>query len=447
MRGVEGGGSLFWDPKSCERFGRAKFHFPSLKCTGRVGVLRLIMVNNQDTAAAPERRRNEAANDKFRQFTLASLGGNVKPRALALCILITLASIGMGFTSLAGAISESGETLERLCWAQSTFKIPTGSSTTTTSVYIGARAFVTIHTPPIDMPNSPSSNNNADAVAFSSCAGLACTTCDDISTLIIIFCTGAVLSACAALYCQVQRLRDDSNKYKRASISYCCTSFVSGVAAFANFKKCYNALGFNEGDDDQSVTALYQSTRGFAVGGKLCVTCFVLQVLLCLLQAAIPIDEGEGGTEGRRANFVQNTSTVPMRSPRVAPPPRYPSQFEPSSAEMAVAVAVEAYSSQFAGNAGRSPPIAEVAYPSSESAGSTMARVLYDYPGQGPHEQRLTQGEVVKVLQRGGPGAFSQGVSGKFPTDYVEFVENAMFTANRAQDLGSPPGYDKYDLD
>jgi hypothetical protein len=66
-----------------------------------------------------------------------------------------------------------------------------------------------------------------------------------------------------------------------------------------------------------------------------------------------------------------------------------------------------------------------------------MAKVLYDYAGSGPNEMKLTQGEYVEVLTPGNPGAFSQGLLGKFPTDYVQFVTGSTAFV----ELEAPPVY------
>ena len=67
------------------------------------------------------------------------------------------------------------------------------------------------------------------------------------------------------------------------------------------------------------------------------------------------------------------------------------------------------------------PPAMKIAEPSA----ALMAKVLFNFAGTGKNEMALTQGELVEVIQRGKPGAWTKGLRGSFPTDYVQFVEPA----------------------
>lgn len=51
-----------------------------------------------------------------------------------------------------------------------------------------------------------------------------------------------------------------------------------------------------------------------------------------------------------------------------------------------------------------------------------FAKALFDFAGGGPNEMKLKAGEVVEVTERGAPGAWCKGLTGAFPTDYVEFI-------------------------
>ena len=74
------------------------------------------------------------------------------------------------------------------------------------------------------------------------------------------------------------------------------------------------------------------------------------------------------------------------------------------------------------------PPI-PVAKASAPVSSALMAKVLFNFAGTGANEMPLTAGETVEVVQRGKPGAWSKGLRGSFPTDYVQFIESADSTA------------------
>ena len=71
-------------------------------------------------------------------------------------------------------------------------------------------------------------------------------------------------------------------------------------------------------------------------------------------------------------------------------------------------------------------PVAKAAAPVSSAL---MAKVLFTFAGTGTNQMPLTAGETVEVVQRGKPGAWSKGLRGSFPTDYVQFIESADSTA------------------
>lgn len=51
-----------------------------------------------------------------------------------------------------------------------------------------------------------------------------------------------------------------------------------------------------------------------------------------------------------------------------------------------------------------------------------LAKALFDFAGTGPNEMKLKAGETVEVTERGAAGGWSKGLTGAFPTDYVEFL-------------------------
>eukprot|EP01036_Dinobryon_divergens_P023249 gene23249-31575_t len=58
-----------------------------------------------------------------------------------------------------------------------------------------------------------------------------------------------------------------------------------------------------------------------------------------------------------------------------------------------------------------------------------MAKALYDFSGSGANEMSFKAGETFEVLEKGPAGAWSKGLRGAFPTDYVQFI-----TAPTSQD-------------
>lgn len=74
------------------------------------------------------------------------------------------------------------------------------------------------------------------------------------------------------------------------------------------------------------------------------------------------------------------------------------------------------------------PPI-PVAKASATVSSPLMAKVLFNFAGTGPNQMPLTAGETVEVVQRGKPGAWSKGLRGSFPTNYVQFIEPSDSTA------------------
>jgi len=72
------------------------------------------------------------------------------------------------------------------------------------------------------------------------------------------------------------------------------------------------------------------------------------------------------------------------------------------------------------------PPAPFAAPPAPAHESLLMARVLYNFSASiAKGEMALAQGELVQVTHRGKAGCFSQGLYGKFPTDYVEFCESS----------------------
>ena len=60
----------------------------------------------------------------------------------------------------------------------------------------------------------------------------------------------------------------------------------------------------------------------------------------------------------------------------------------------------------------------------------TRARALFNFPGDGPNQMKLTAGETIEIISRGAPGGWCTGVRGAFPTDYVEFLN--LVSSNQA---------------
>jgi hypothetical protein len=54
---------------------------------------------------------------------------------------------------------------------------------------------------------------------------------------------------------------------------------------------------------------------------------------------------------------------------------------------------------------------------------------MFDFPGTGPNEMRLKAGDVVEVTERGPSGGWCKGLTGAFPTDYVEFILDSQVPA------------------
>jgi hypothetical protein len=54
---------------------------------------------------------------------------------------------------------------------------------------------------------------------------------------------------------------------------------------------------------------------------------------------------------------------------------------------------------------------------------------MFDFPGTGPNEMRLKAGDVVEVTERGPSGGWCKGLTGAFPTDYVEFILDSQIPA------------------
>lgn len=62
----------------------------------------------------------------------------------------------------------------------------------------------------------------------------------------------------------------------------------------------------------------------------------------------------------------------------------------------------------------------------SSSSSSIMskitAKVLYNFAGTGHNEMPLRVDEIIEVTKQGPPGGWCKGISGAFPTDYVQFL-------------------------
>jgi hypothetical protein len=57
------------------------------------------------------------------------------------------------------------------------------------------------------------------------------------------------------------------------------------------------------------------------------------------------------------------------------------------------------------------------------------AKVLFDYQAPGPQSMSLVKGQIIEVRTRGDRGGWSIGLTGAFPTDFVEFLPAASSAA------------------
>ena len=67
------------------------------------------------------------------------------------------------------------------------------------------------------------------------------------------------------------------------------------------------------------------------------------------------------------------------------------------------------------------PPIPKAA--EMVAAPILRATAMFDFAGTGKNEMPLKIGQVVEIVQRGKPGAWTKGNLGAFPTDYVQFMD------------------------
>ena len=76
------------------------------------------------------------------------------------------------------------------------------------------------------------------------------------------------------------------------------------------------------------------------------------------------------------------------------------------------------------------PTTAQVIPPQPAVTEKLKAKAMFDFAGSGKNEMPLKVGQIVEVVQRGKPGAWTKGSHGAFPTDYVQFIEPTVTTGN-----------------
>ncbi len=67
------------------------------------------------------------------------------------------------------------------------------------------------------------------------------------------------------------------------------------------------------------------------------------------------------------------------------------------------------------------------------------AKVLFDYQATGPQSMSLVKGQIIEVRTRGDPGGWSIGLTGAFPTDFVEFLPAASAPSATSASAKSDP--------